>query len=211
VRDYLLAQPDLNLTNPDNAGMAANTLFMVELLPPPKADALAALDDGAPAPPRQARPPRRLEGCLPRGARASACDGRPRRQGGRRGRRGAGARGALPYPNPDTRRRAPQAKATVYVGAEQPPRVAELAVGPLPAPGNHSLLRALAWDLRPPTRMEYSLCAPRCPAVPAGARARGRAPCADRHIPGPVHRRARAERGALTGWPADAASGRSLR
>ncbi|KAK9823044.1 hypothetical protein WJX81_002929 [Elliptochloris bilobata] len=102
VREYLFAQPELNLTNADNAGMASNTLFMVELLPPPKADALAALDAGAPLPPRQAR-------------------------------------------------------ATVYVGAEQPPRVAELAVGPLPTPHNHSFLRAVAWELRPPNRMEYSL------------------------------------------------------
>ena len=53
VRDYLFAQPELNLTDADNAGVASNTLFMVELLPPPKADALAALDDAAPQPPRQ--------------------------------------------------------------------------------------------------------------------------------------------------------------
>lgn len=50
-----------------------------------------------------------------------------------------------------------QARAIVYVGAERPPRVAELAVGPLPAPSNHSFLRAVAWELRPPNRMEYSL------------------------------------------------------
>ena len=55
VRDYLFAQPELNLTDADNAGVASNTLFMVELLPPPKADALAALDDAAAQPPRQVR------------------------------------------------------------------------------------------------------------------------------------------------------------
>lgn len=53
---YLFGQEDLNLTSPDDADMRSNTLFMVELLPPPKADALAALDAGAPLPPRQARP-----------------------------------------------------------------------------------------------------------------------------------------------------------
>lgn len=53
VRDYLFAQPELNLTDADNAGVASNTLFMVELLLPPKADALAALDDAGPRPPRQ--------------------------------------------------------------------------------------------------------------------------------------------------------------
>jgi len=131
--------------------------------------------------------------CPPRGARERARDGRSQCRSSRRGRRGAGARGVLPNPDPDARRRAPQAKATVYVGAEKPPRVAELAVGPLPAPGNHSLLRALAWDLRPPTRMEYSLCAPRCPAALAGARAGGQVPYADRCMQGPVHDRARSE------------------
>lgn len=88
----------------------------------------------------------------------------------------------------------------MYVGAEKPPRVAELAVGPLPAPGNHSLLRALAWDLRPPTRMEYSLCAPRCPAAPAGARARGRAPCADRRMQGACARSCPLGAGSLRDW-----------
>jgi len=56
VLGYLFGQEDLNLTSPDDADMRSNTLFMVELLPPPKADALAALDAGAPLPPRQARP-----------------------------------------------------------------------------------------------------------------------------------------------------------
>jgi len=97
VRDYLLAQPDLNLTNPDNAGMAANTLFMVELLPPPKADALATLDDGAPAPPRQARSPQPLRDAACRAGRASALATGARSAGAAAAAAAARAR-AVPYP-----------------------------------------------------------------------------------------------------------------
>lgn len=59
VRDYLFSQGDLNLTRSDEANVASNILYMMELLPPSKAPALAYLDSGgqAPLPPRQARPP----------------------------------------------------------------------------------------------------------------------------------------------------------
>ena len=59
VRDYLFSQADLNLTRSDEASVASNVLYMMELLPPPKAAALAYLDSGgqAPQPPRQATPP----------------------------------------------------------------------------------------------------------------------------------------------------------
>ena len=59
VRDYLFSQADLNLTRSDEASVASNVLYMMELLPPPKAAALAYLDGGgqAPLPPRQANPP----------------------------------------------------------------------------------------------------------------------------------------------------------
>ena len=59
VRDYLFSQADLNLTRSDEASVASNVLYMMELLPPPKAAALAYLDSGgqAPLPPRQATPP----------------------------------------------------------------------------------------------------------------------------------------------------------
>ena len=59
VRDYLFSQADLNLTRSDEASVASNVLYMMELLPPPKAAALAYLDSGgqAPTPPRQATPP----------------------------------------------------------------------------------------------------------------------------------------------------------
>ena len=59
VRDYLFSQADLNLTRSDEASVASNVLYMMELLPPPKAAALAYLDSGgqAPLPPRQAIPP----------------------------------------------------------------------------------------------------------------------------------------------------------
>ena len=115
MRDYLLAQPDLNLTNPDNAGMAANTLFMVELLPPPKADALAALDDGAPAPPRQARPPRPLRDAARRAGRASALATGARSAGAAAAAAAARAR-AAPYPTltltPGGARRRPRPRCT---------------------------------------------------------------------------------------------------
>ena len=58
VRDYLFSQADLNLTRSDEASVASNVLYMMELLPPPKAAALAYIDSGgqAPLPPRQATP-----------------------------------------------------------------------------------------------------------------------------------------------------------
>jgi len=58
VRDYLFGQSDLNLTRSDSATVASNILYMMELLPPPKAFAVAYLDSGgaAPLPPRQASP-----------------------------------------------------------------------------------------------------------------------------------------------------------
>ncbi|CAL5220606.1 g2648 [Coccomyxa viridis] len=57
VRDYLFSRQDLNLTRSDSATVASNILYMMELLPPPKAAAVAYLDSGgaAPLPPRQAR------------------------------------------------------------------------------------------------------------------------------------------------------------
>ena len=57
VRDYLFAQSDLNLTRSDEASVASNVIYLIELLPPPKAAATAFLDSGGavPAPPRQAR------------------------------------------------------------------------------------------------------------------------------------------------------------
>lgn len=55
VRSYLFAQSDLNLTRSDEATPASNVIYLLELLPPPKAPALAFLDSGGavPAPPRQ--------------------------------------------------------------------------------------------------------------------------------------------------------------
>lgn len=55
VRDYLFAQSDLNLSRSDEATVASNVIYLMELLPPPKAAALAFLDSGGavPAPPRQ--------------------------------------------------------------------------------------------------------------------------------------------------------------
>lgn len=57
MRDYLFSREDLNLTRSDSATVASNILYMMELLPPPKAAAVAYLDSGgaAPLPPRQAR------------------------------------------------------------------------------------------------------------------------------------------------------------
>ena len=59
VRDYLFSRADLNLTRSDSATVASNILYMMELLPPPKAAAVAYLDSGgaAPLPPRQAWQP----------------------------------------------------------------------------------------------------------------------------------------------------------
>ena len=56
MRDYLFSREDLNLTRSDSASVASNILYMMELLPPPKAAAVAYLDSGgaAPLPPRQA-------------------------------------------------------------------------------------------------------------------------------------------------------------
>ena len=56
VRDYLFSRQDLNLTRSDSATVASNILYMMELLPPPKAAAVAYLDSSgaAPLPPRQA-------------------------------------------------------------------------------------------------------------------------------------------------------------
>ena len=58
VRDYLFSQEDLNLTRSDEAMLASNILYMMELLPPPKALATAYIDSGgtAPLPPRQVHP-----------------------------------------------------------------------------------------------------------------------------------------------------------
>ncbi|KAG2443775.1 hypothetical protein HXX76_002119 [Chlamydomonas incerta] len=54
VRDFLLSQPKLGLVSYDEAGPTDNVLFTVEMLPPAKADMLAHIDGGGPAPPRRA-------------------------------------------------------------------------------------------------------------------------------------------------------------
>jgi hypothetical protein len=55
VRDFLFAQSELNLSTSDAASVASNVIYLIELLPPPKAAVLAFLDSNgsAPAPPRQ--------------------------------------------------------------------------------------------------------------------------------------------------------------
>ena len=57
VRDYLFAQSELNLTRSDEASVASNVIYLIELLPPPKAAATAYIDSAGaiPAPPRQVR------------------------------------------------------------------------------------------------------------------------------------------------------------
>jgi hypothetical protein len=57
VRDYLFAQPDLNLSTIDSSSVASNVIYLMELLPPPKAAAIAFLDSNGtvPPPPRQVR------------------------------------------------------------------------------------------------------------------------------------------------------------
>ncbi|KAG2436617.1 hypothetical protein HYH02_011552 [Chlamydomonas schloesseri] len=54
VRDFLLSQPELRLVKYDEAGPTDNVLFTVEMLPAAKADMLAHIDGGGPAPPRRA-------------------------------------------------------------------------------------------------------------------------------------------------------------
>ena len=55
VREYLFAQTELNLTGSDDATVASNVIYLIELLPPPKAEAVAYLDGNGtyPAPPSQ--------------------------------------------------------------------------------------------------------------------------------------------------------------
>lgn len=54
IRDYLFSQKDLNLSRIDEANVASNVIYLMEMLPPPKQAALAFLDSGGavPAPPR---------------------------------------------------------------------------------------------------------------------------------------------------------------
>jgi Cu2+-containing amine oxidase len=55
VYDYVLAQPDLNLTShADNATLYDNKVYMIELIAPPKDEVLAYLDEGGPMPAREA-------------------------------------------------------------------------------------------------------------------------------------------------------------
>ena len=58
MRDFLLADPKLELVSIDDASASSNYIFTLELMPPPKAEALAWLDRGsssnAPRPARKA-------------------------------------------------------------------------------------------------------------------------------------------------------------
>ena len=54
--DFLRDQPKLNLAPPDGAEVNSSSIFIVDLLMPPKKDLLSFLDDkGAQQPPREAR------------------------------------------------------------------------------------------------------------------------------------------------------------
>ena len=55
VRDYIIRQPNLNVTAYENANINDNYIYMIELQQPPKAEALAFLDDNAQKPSRKAR------------------------------------------------------------------------------------------------------------------------------------------------------------
>ncbi|NXY83474.1 AOC1 oxidase, partial [Alcedo cyanopectus] len=55
VRTFLLSRPELGLSPSHGGSLAKNTLFLVELLPPKKRQALRYLDQGGPRPQRQAR------------------------------------------------------------------------------------------------------------------------------------------------------------
>ena len=55
VRDYMLSDPQLNITAHDQAGLNTNYIFLIELYPPNKADALAFLDNGGSKPERVAK------------------------------------------------------------------------------------------------------------------------------------------------------------
>ncbi|NXU48633.1 AOC1 oxidase, partial [Turnix velox] len=55
VRDFLLSRPELGLAPSRGAPPASNTLFLVELLPPRKEQALGYLERGGPRPRRRAR------------------------------------------------------------------------------------------------------------------------------------------------------------
>eukprot|EP00198_Chlamydomonas_reinhardtii_P004412 XP_001693748.1 copper amine oxidase, amiloride-sensitive [Chlamydomonas reinhardtii] len=55
VRDFLLSKPELGLVHYDEATPTDNVIFTVEMLPPTKADVLAHIDGGGPAPPRRAQ------------------------------------------------------------------------------------------------------------------------------------------------------------
>lgn len=48
----------------------------------------------------------------------------------------------------------------VYLGYMEEPKVVELTVGPLPSPGNYTVLREVPWNTRPPNSAEYSACVP---------------------------------------------------
>ena len=48
-----------------------------------------------------------------------------------------------------------QARAVVYLGYMEAPKVVELTVGPLPKPSNYTILREVPWNTRPPNGAEY--------------------------------------------------------
>ena len=53
--DFLRKQPKLNLAPPDRAEVNSSSIFIVDLLTPPKLDVLSFLDNKGQQPPRQAR------------------------------------------------------------------------------------------------------------------------------------------------------------
>ncbi len=49
-----------------------------------------------------------------------------------------------------------QARAVLYLGYMDRPKVVELTVGPLPNPSNYTILREVPWNTRPPNAAEYA-------------------------------------------------------
>lgn len=49
-----------------------------------------------------------------------------------------------------------QARAVLYLGYMEDPKVVELTVGPLPNPTNYTILREVPWNTRPPNSAEYA-------------------------------------------------------
>ena len=49
-----------------------------------------------------------------------------------------------------------QARAVLYLGYAEQPRVVEVTVGQLPSPTNYTILREIPWNTRPPNAAEYA-------------------------------------------------------